>query len=124
MIKVKHFLDTVEADDGQRLWVEPIGVTRDLRELCLVDHVLTHLGPPMKLWQWYEEHPDGYDAFRAQYHDSLRSGPYNEALMQLAQISSRETFTLLHQCDDAIHNSAMALYEYLSELQAYCPPEE
>jgi hypothetical protein len=30
----------------------------------------------------------------------------------------------LHQCDDPIHNSAMALYEYLTELEAYCPPEE
>ena len=59
MIKVKHFLDEVESDDGQRLWVEPIGVTKDLREMCQVDHVLTHLGPPMKLWDWYEQHPDG-----------------------------------------------------------------
>ena len=28
MIKVKHFLDEVEEDDGQRLWVEPINVTQ------------------------------------------------------------------------------------------------
>ena len=124
MIKVKHFLDEVEADDGQRLWVEPIGVTRDLRELCKIDHVLTHLGPPVKLWKWYEDHPDAYDNFRGEYHEHLRQGPYNDALAQLAGIAHRETFTLLHQCDDAIHNSAMALYEYLSELQAYCPPEE
>jgi uncharacterized protein YeaO (DUF488 family) len=124
MIKVKHFLDDVENDDGQRLWVEPIGVTRDLRDMCRVDHVLCHLGPPVKLWNWYEEHPDAYDCFRAEYHEFLRNSPYNEALMQLACIAGRETFTLLHQCDDAIHNSAMALYEYLSELEAYCPPEE
>ena len=32
MIKVKHFLDAVEQDDGQRLWVEPIGLCNDLRE--------------------------------------------------------------------------------------------
>jgi uncharacterized protein YeaO (DUF488 family) len=124
MIKVKHFLDSVEGDDGQRLWVEPIGITRDLREMCRVDHVLAHLGPPMKLWQWYEAHPDAYEQFRAEYHQSLSAGPYNEALFQLASIAQRETFTLLHQCDDAIHNSAMALYEYLSELEAYCQPEE
>ena len=124
MIKVKHFMDAVEEDDGQRLWVEPINVTRDLREMCQIDHVLLHLGPPMKLWNWYEEHLDAYDCFRGEYHESLRAGPYNEALVQLASIAQRETFTLLHQCDDAIHNSAMALYEYLTELEAYCPPEE
>jgi len=124
MIKVKHFMDTVESDDGQRLWVEPINVTRDLQEMCQVHHVLTHLGPPVKLWNWYEDHPDAYDCFRGEYHEALKAGPYNEALMQLAAIAQRETFTLLHQGDDPIHNSAMALYEYLTELEAYCPPED
>jgi len=124
MIKVKHFMDSVEGDDGQRLWIESINVTRDLREMCSIDHVLTHLGPPMKLWKWYEDHPDAYDCFRGEYHEALRAGPYNEALLQLAAIAQRETFTLLHQSDDPIHNSAMALYEYLTELEAYCPPED
>lgn len=123
MIKVKHFLDTVEEDDGERFWVEPINVTLDLREMCQIDHVLMHLGPPMQLWDWYEEHLDGYDCFRADYHEHLTNSPHAEALFELARISRRGTITLLHQCDDAIHNSAMALYEYLSELQAYCGPE-
>ena len=48
MIKVKHFLDAAEGDDGQRLWVEPISLARDLREWCSVDHVLCHLGPEPK----------------------------------------------------------------------------
>ncbi len=124
MIKVKHFLDAVEPDDGKRLWVEPIGCTTDLREWCKIDHLLTHLGPPMKLWQWYEEHPDGYDYFRAQYHDILKKGPYKEALQQLAKVAAHgETFTLLHQCDDPVHNSATALYEFIVELEAYLKPE-
>ena len=37
MIKVKHLLEAVEESDGQRLWVEPIGLTKDLREWCQVD---------------------------------------------------------------------------------------
>jgi uncharacterized protein YeaO (DUF488 family) len=124
MIKVKHFLDTVESDDGKRLWIEPIGCTTDLREWCSIDHLLTHLGPPMKLWQWYEEHPDGYDYFRGQYHELLKKGPYNEALQQLAKVAAKgDTFTLLHQGDDPIHNSATALYEYIVELEAYIKPE-
>jgi len=32
MIKVKHVLEAVEQGDGQRIWVEPIGLTKDLRE--------------------------------------------------------------------------------------------
>ena len=45
MIKIKHFMDAREEDDGERLWVEPTGLTKDLVEWCAVDHLLPHLGP-------------------------------------------------------------------------------
>ena len=66
---------------------------------------------------------DAYDYFRAQYHTQLRTSKYRAALLALAAASRRETFTLLHHSDDAEHNSAMALYEYLSELEAHAKPE-
>ena len=124
MIKVKHFLDKVEPDDGQRLWVEPFGLTRELREWCKVEHVLPHLGPPKALWEWFDEHREGYDYFRARYHGALANSKYKPALRQLAQASLRETFTLLHQGDDAEHNSATALQEFLHELEAWIQPGE
>ncbi len=124
MIKIKHFLEVVESDDGKRIWVEPIGLTRELREWCKIDHVMPHLGPPLELWHWFEEHPDGYEFFRGRYHEALASGPYKTALQQLARAGVRETFTLIHHNDDSRHNTATALYEYLSELSAYCRPEE
>ena len=123
MIKVKHVLEAVEQSDGQRIWVEPIGLTRDLREWCRVDHVLPHLGPPIKAWKILEEHPDAYDYFRACYHEALRRSQYRSALQQLACASRSETFTLLHQSDNDEHNSAEALHEFLNELEAYCRPE-
>ena len=123
MIKVKHLLEAVEESDGQRLWVEPIGLTKDLREWCHVDHVLPHLGPPMGAWKVLEEHPDAYDFFRAKYHEHLKKSQYRAALQSLALASRQETFTLVHQSDDAEHNSAMALYEFLSELESYIKPE-
>jgi uncharacterized protein YeaO (DUF488 family) len=123
MITIKHFLDPAEAGDGQRIWVEPIGLTRDLREWCAIDHVMSHLGAPMKLWEWFKEHPDGYEFFRGSYHETLNKGPYREALQQLACAGRSENFTLLHDGDDREHNTAAALHEFLSELQAYCPRE-
>ena len=123
MIKVKNFLDAAEADDGQRIWVEPIGLAHDLREWCKVDHVLSHLGPPRALWEWFEEHPDGYDYFRANYHESLAASVYKPALAQLARTGGTTNLTLLHQGDDPAHNSATALYEFLIELQAWSPRE-
>ena len=123
MIKVKHMFDAVEESDGLRLWVEPIGLCKDLREWCKVDHVLPHLGPPMSVWKMLEEHPDAYDYFRGQYHEQLRKSKHLAALKAMAGASRRETFTLLHQSDDPDHNSASALHEFISELEAYTKPE-
>jgi len=124
MIRIKHFLDAVEKDDGRRIWVEPINLTADLKEWCLVQHMLCHVAPPRELWSWFNDHPDGYEFFRAQYHEWLSKSPYRLALQQLACAAMRENITLLHQEDDPAHNSATALYEFLAELEAYCPPDQ
>ena len=124
MIKVKHLLDAVESDDGLRMWVEPMGLTRDLREWCRIDHVMPHLGPPRDVWDWFENHPDGYEVFRGQYHECLAHSHYRPALQKLACASLRENFTLVHgECDEE-HNCATALREFINELEAYCPPEQ
>jgi uncharacterized protein YeaO (DUF488 family) len=121
MIKIKHFMAAMEEDDGRRIWVEPFGLTTDFRQWCSVDHLLCHVAPPRGLWDWFETHPTGYDYFRARYHEWLTSSPYKEALQQLACAALRENITLLHQAEDNEHNSATALYDYLNELEAYCP---
>jgi uncharacterized protein YeaO (DUF488 family) len=77
----------------------------------------------MEAWKTLEDHPDAFDYFRAKYHDMLKKSPYRAALQSLAIASRHETFTLLHQSDDPDRNSASALHQYLSELEAYCPPE-
>ena len=124
MIKIKHLMDAREEDDGDRLWVEPIGLTKDLVEWCAVDHLLPHLGPPKELWDWFDEHPDGYDYFRAQYHEALAKSPYKVALHHLAKAAVAENFTLLHAGDDPNHNSAAALHQFLAELGAWSTQQE
>jgi uncharacterized protein YeaO (DUF488 family) len=123
MFKVKHFMDAVEADDGMRLWVEPFGLTRDLRDMCWVAHVLPRFGPPRDLRLWFDAHPDGYQYFRSRYHEHLDRSDVKPLMEQLAAKAIVENVTLLHQGSDPEWNTGMALYEYLSELQAYCPPE-
>jgi len=124
MIKAKHFLERIEADDGPRMWIEPIGLTKDLQAWRSVDHVMPHLGPPRDLWHWFAAHPDEYDVFRGRYHEWLSRSPYRHALLRLACECLGENFTLLHAGDDAEHNCATALHEFLSELEAYCPREQ
>jgi uncharacterized protein YeaO (DUF488 family) len=123
MIKVKHVMDPVEKDDGQRLWVEPIGLCKDMCKWCKVDTVLSELGPPMQVWDWFEEHQDGYEYFRGVYHEALSKSPHKPAMQMMAAAASRQNFTLLHSGDDDCRNTATALHEFLSELSAYCPPE-
>src|SRR5438046_1623254 len=109
MINVKHFMDAVEESDGRRIWVEPIGLTKELQEWCRVEHLMTHLAPPRELCDWFEEHPDGYGYFRGKYHTWLDASPYRPALRQLVKAATRENVTLLHQGDDPQQNSATAL---------------
>ena len=124
MIHVKHLLDPIDREDGERIWVEPIGLTRDLREWCAVDHVLCHLGPPCELWKQFEEHPEAWDFFRGRYLELLGKSKYKPALQALACAGMRESFTLVHQGDDPEHNTAAALREFLHELEAWCPRNE
>lgn len=123
MIKVKHLLDAPEEDDGARLWVEPVGLTLDLRQWCRVDHVLPHLGPPAELARWFEEHPDAYDVFRGRYHEHLSRSNLRTALAQLARLAREQNITLLHHGDNPAQNTGVALHEFLSELSAYSQPE-
>jgi uncharacterized protein YeaO (DUF488 family) len=75
------------------------------------------------LWDWFQSHQQGYEFFRARYHEWLAQSSYKPALQQLACAAVRENITLLYEGEDPQHNSATALYEFLSELGAYCPPE-
>jgi uncharacterized protein YeaO (DUF488 family) len=124
MIKVKHICDAVEEDDGLRMWIEPIGLVKDMQAWCKVNHVMPHLGPPKHAWDVFSEHPEAYEEFRGQYHECLSRSHYRPALQKLACAGMKENFTLVHSGDDPDHNSATALREFISELEAYCPREE
>lgn len=113
MIKVKNIFDTVDTDDGLRIWVEPIGLTRDLQQWCDVDHVLPQLGPPLRNWKELQEHPECYEYFAAKYYAQLAQGPQRATLAQLAAYAAGRNVTLLHQDDDPYRNSAVVLFEFL-----------
>jgi uncharacterized protein YeaO (DUF488 family) len=113
MIKVKSIFDPVEPDDGVRIWVEPIGLTLDLVQWCDVDYVLPQLGPPLRVWDDLQGHPDHYDYFTAKYHAFLAQEPRRATLARLAALSVSRQVTLLHEGNDPDQNSAMALAGFL-----------
>lgn len=119
MIKTKHFMEPVEPDDGPRVWVEPIGLTKDLQKWCSVDEVLPNFGPPRELWDWFAAHPDEYEYFRGRYHECLCRSRHRPALEQLACGAVQGTFTLLHAGEDASRNCATALMDFLIALEPH-----
>jgi uncharacterized protein YeaO (DUF488 family) len=122
MILIEHLMDPAEPTDGTRLWIEPIPLTLDLRRWCRVDGEVPALAPERHVWQWLQSHPDGYEYFRAVYHSYLERNAMKTLALELAFAGMHINFTLPHQGDDPAQNSATALYEFLSELQAYSPP--
>lgn len=123
MIKVKHVLDRIEPDDGLRMWVEPIGLTKDLQQWCRVDHVLPQLGPPKNVSEQFER-CHSYALFREGYHAFLCKSGYVPALERLAREGKRHNFTLLHASDDGEHNCATALRDFINGLEASRPQEQ
>ncbi len=122
MIRVKSLFDRQDPHDGIRLYVEPGGLTRDLIEWCDVDHLLFNAAPPRKLVEWYESHPNNYEIFRGRYHEWLHKSKFLAAIDELAAAAREETYTLLHTGDDAEHNTATALADFLSERQGWAKP--
>lgn len=118
MIKIKHVMEPVGVDDGARLWVEPVGLTREFQEWCQVDALLTQLGPPPLLWNWHQQHadPKGHEIFSGAYRAYLAAIPHQSVLRELARVGSRSTFTLLYQGPDSEHNTAKVLQELLEQL--------
>ena len=98
MIRIKHLMDSVDNEDGPRLFVDRSGLTRDLTEWCAVDHVLANVAPPKALVRWFERHPSEYAHFRAMYHDFLRKSRYRPSLGELAGALDQA-----HYLDDAFH---------------------
>jgi uncharacterized protein YeaO (DUF488 family) len=124
MIRLKHLFDSIEKEDGERIWIEGIGLTRDLVEWCQITHVMTTLGPSTELAGWFEEHPSCFDFFEAQYLKELQVKQYRTAMRQLATASINTTFTLVHHGDNPNENSAVVLRQFLSELSERVPPRD
>lgn len=123
MIQIKNLFDAADESDGLRLWIGPIGLTKDLAVWCRVDRWLREGSPSPELAQWHEEHPDGWEYFRAKHHDSLAQGGHAPLLRELSRRAMRENITLLYEGSSQSQNAAVSLHEYLSELQLFCSDE-
>ena len=122
MLSVKYLFEKVEPTDGLRVWVEPVGLAKNLAEWCRVDFLLPEVAPPKALCEWFEEHPKQYGIFRRRYHEVLQDSTRAPVLDQLLYSGSECNVTLLHQGDDPVRNTAAALLEFLGARIHSSPP--
>ncbi len=116
MIQIKNLFETPAASDGLRLWVGPVGLTRDLAAWCKVDRWLKEGSPHLELTEWFEEHPDGWEFFRGKHHEALVKSGSIPLLRSLSEQAVRENITLLYAESNPSENCAVSLYEFLTAL--------
>jgi len=117
MIKCKSIYQPPEPEDGERIFVDrlwPEGVTT--RDSALTQW-LQELAPSYELWR-YNFSPDKWAEYRRLYWQELSQKSLHPVLRQLKEKSENTTITLLFGTKDDLHNNAVALKEYLENINA------
>ncbi len=113
-IRTKRIYAKPSHTDGTRVLVDrlwPRGVSKQDSRLAAW---LKHLAPSNELRRWSREHPDSWDAFRAQYFKELKDPEATAALADLYKLgSSGKRLTLLFASKDEQRNHAVVLKELL-----------
>lgn len=115
MIKSKSIYHDPSPEDGERFFVDrlwPEGVTT--RGAALSAWLL-ELAPSYELWR-FRFSPENWEEYRTLYRLELSQKMLRPLLRQLQEKSSKSTVTLLYGTPSESHNNAVALKEYLENL--------
>lgn len=115
MLRIKRTYDPPSRTDGLRMLVERLWPRGTRKEALPMHAWVKDVAPSGKLRQWFDHRPERWDEFRRRYHRELDAKP--EAWRPLLSASRGKTVTLLYSSHDVIHNSAVALREYLTKHQ-------
>ena len=95
----------------ERLW--PRGMSK---ERARVDLWLKEAGASTALRTWYGHDPEKWEEFRRKYFEEMRARP--GVINELREvIRTHDTVTFLFAAHDTEHNNALALKEFLEQLQ-------
>jgi len=116
VIKLKRVYESPEPGDGFRLLVErlwPRGMSKDRAK---VDLWLKEAGASTALRTWYGHDPEKWEEFRRKYFVEMRTRP--EIIKELRDIlRTHDMVTFLFAAHDTERNNALALKEFLEQLQ-------
>lgn len=113
MIQLKRIYDEPTESDGLRFLVERLWPRGVSKERARVDLWLKELAPSTELRKWFGHDLERWDEFRRRYRAELESK--GDLLILLKHQATEGTVTFVYAARDAVHNSAVALKEFLEE---------
>lgn len=112
MLKTKRIYDEPGKDDGFRVLVDrlwPRGVSKEKAHL---DLWLKEIAPSDALRRWFGHDPKRWTGFFEKYQKELARKA--ELVRQIEQLEQDHgSVTLLYSAQDALHNQAVALRQFL-----------
>lgn len=115
MIKLKRVYDISEENDGFRLLVDrlwPRGVSKAKGK---IDEWVKEIAPSDTLRKWFSHDATKWPEFKRLYFEELQ----NKGILvrNIIEKQSNHTVTFIYAAKDEAHNNAVALKEYIEDIE-------
>jgi uncharacterized protein YeaO (DUF488 family) len=117
MLRIKRVYEDPSPGDGQRVLVDrlwPRGLSKDEVQL---DEWAKDLAPSDELRKWFGHDSLKWGKFRQRYRAELKADGKAEKLRELADKAKRDKVTLLYAAKDERMNNAVALKDFIENMQ-------
>jgi len=115
MIKCKSIYQPPSVDDGERIFVDRLWPEGLSTRQAAIHNWLQEVAPSYELWR-YHFSPDNWTEYRRLYWQELSENTLRPLLLEQKGKSQNSSLTLLYGTDHALYNNAVALKEYLENL--------
>lgn len=113
-IAIKRAYEAPSRGDGMRILVDrmwPRGVSKEEAE---IDLWLKEISPSTKLRQWFGHEAPKWEKFREKYFKELAAN--GDLVEELKSHVKKGKVTLVYAAKDEEHNNAVAIREYLAQM--------
>lgn len=113
---IKRVYDDPSPADGKRILVDRLWPRGMKKSRSKIDLWLKDIAPSAELRRWFNHDPDKWVEFKKRYFSELSAK--EDILGELIQMANNNTVTLLFAAKNEKINNAVAITEYLHELDS------
>jgi len=115
IIKIKRAYEPEYPDDGFRVYVDRLWPRGLSHENFHYDLWEKDVAPSTELREWFHADPENrWDEFKRKYEEELKENPAVKSLLET--IAGKPTVTLIYSSQDAIHNNAAVLRDFIKKI--------